>query len=88
MQSLQLGIDSPGQINWQKVRKSSKIGYDQKTLISAFANVLTAKNLELISANETGHRSVSPPNFYDFCNLFQFPKILSLKSFGSSFGNL
>ena len=34
--------DNPGQINWNKIEKSSKIGQDKISLRSIFARFLTA----------------------------------------------
>ena len=45
----------PGQNVWSKVKKSSKIGQNQKTLVSTFAYFLTAIAISLIPGTETGH---------------------------------
>ena len=50
-----LATYNPGQIMWQKAKKSSKIGQDQTILISAFCVTFDCNYQTLISAEEAGH---------------------------------
>ena len=59
-----------------KVKKSSKTGQDQKTLISAFCIISDNYYWTFISVRETRHWTVS-----------LFAKILSFKLFGNSSSN-
>ena len=46
----------------KEIKKSSKIGYEKKGLISKFACFLLLLP-KLISAMKTGHKAISPPKF-------------------------
>ena len=52
--------------NWKEVKKSRKIGQDQKSLISTFVLFLAAMDRSLISGNEIFPSALSPPNFEIF----------------------
>ena len=49
--------DNPRQHIWNKIEKSSKMGHDNKSLLSTFACFLTFNCFcqSLISGRETGH---------------------------------
>ena len=77
---------NPREIIWQKVRKSSKIGEEQKTLLSAFAYVLTtsAKSWFMqrkLDTNMCSHLILR------FSYHFLISHIVSSKSFSKSWGN-
>ena len=81
-----LTIYNPGQNIWNRIEKSSKTGQDKKSLISTFAcfSTATAKVWFL----EGGLGTNVSTQIWDFPNFPLFSKILSLKSFGNSWGKL
>ena len=78
--------DNPGQSIWHKLKKYCKIGQDYKSLISKFEFFLSAFLKILFLEGILGTRLCLHPNL-TFFNISQFPKILSHKSFGNSWGN-
>ena len=78
--------DNPGQNIWHKLKKYSKIGKDHKSLISKFAFFLITFLKILFLEGILGTGLCLHPNL-TFLNISRFPKILSHKSIGNSWGN-
>ena len=64
--------DNFGQNNWNKVKRSSKIGRDFKGLISAFAYFMTALGKVLFLGGRLGTRLCLHPNLRIFKSLKSF----------------
>ena len=77
---------NPGQNIWNKIDKSSKTGQDKKSLtpLSRVFWLLLPKFNFWKGDWALGYVSTQ---IWDFPNIFLFPKILSLKSFGNSWGS-
>ena len=77
---------NPGQNIWHKVKKYSKNGQNIKNVISNFVcfwQLFSAFNFWKV---DWALDCVST-HIWHFSNISSFPKILSLKSFGNSWGN-
>ena len=66
---------NPNQNIWNKANKSSKIGQDKKTLISAFAQLFNHYCQSFVFRRQVG-QAITPPSF-EIC--VTYPMILSLK---------
>ena len=77
---------NPGQNICNKIEKFSKTGQDKKSLISAFG-VFRVLLLKFNFWKENWDLSYASTKILDFLNLSLFPKILSLMSFGNSWGS-
>ena len=78
---------NPSQNIWHKLKKYSKTGQDVKNVISNFVCFLTAiVNVSLLKGRLG--TSLRLHHIWHFSNISWFRKILSLKSFSNSFGNL
>ena len=74
-------------IFWEKIKKSSKVRQDRK-LWYMFLNTFWAQVSKIYLSREDGTPDCVLMQFWDFSNIFLFPKILSLKLFGNTWGNL
>ena len=78
--------DNPGQTIWNKIDKSSKTREEKKSLKSTFACFLLLLPKFIFCKRDLRLRYVSTLISH-FPNICLFPKILSLKSLGKSWGN-
>ena len=74
--------DNPGQNIWNSVKKANTTGQEQKTFTTAYFLAVITKNF--ISRKKDWSLSPIFVHFFGFPNIFQFPRMLSLKLLDNS----